>query len=108
MLRAQGDDEQAESALREALAIFGGASDGPGLAGNDARVELADLLGNRGEYAEADELLGESLVLLRASTAPSHFRMLETLEKRFIVQLNQPSVDAGETLRAIYDEAHEF
>jgi len=108
MLRAQGDDEQAESALREALAIFDGAADAPGLAGNDARIELADLLANRGEYAEADELLGEALAILRASPAPSHYRVLETLEKRFIVQIAQPSVDARETLRAIYDEAHEF
>ena len=107
-LRAQGDDEQAESALRAALATFDGASDMPGLASYDARIELADLLGNRGEYAEADELLGESLAILRASPSPARFRILETLERRAIVQLNQPSADTRETLRAIYDETHEF
>ena len=107
-LRAQGDDEQAESALRAALAIFEGASNTPGLASYDARVGLADLLSNRGEYAEADELLGESLALLRASPSPAHFRIIVTLEKRFVVQISQPSVDARETLLAIYDEVHEF
>ena len=107
-LRAQGDDEQAESALRAALATFDGASDTPGLASYHARVELADLLGNRGEYAEADELLGESLAILRASPSPAHFRILERLEQRFVLQISQPSVDARETIREIYDEAQEF
>jgi eukaryotic-like serine/threonine-protein kinase len=107
-LRAQGDDERAESALRAALTILDGASDTPGLAGYDARVELADLLANRGEYAEADALIEESLALLRASPSPAHFRILETLERRAVLQLSQPSADARETLREIYDEAHEF
>ena len=107
-LRAQGDDERAEGALRAALATLQEASDTPGLAGYDARMELADLLGNRGDYAEADGLLGEALAILRASPSPTHFRTLVTLERRAVVQLNQPSGDTRETLRAIYDETHEF
>ena len=111
LLRAQGEDMQGESVLRSALAIFEATdetSGAPGLAGYDARVDLADLLANRGEYQEADELYGASLALLRSSSDPSRFRMLTTLEKRLVVQLNQPSVDASETLREIYEETHEF
>ena len=107
-LRDQGDEEQAESTLRAALAIFDGASDAPGMASYGARIELANLLGNRGEYAEADELLGESLTILRESPTPAHFRILETLEMRAFVQINQPSGNTRETIREIYDETHEF
>lgn len=107
-LRALGDDDEAEAALREALTTLDGASDAPGLAGYRAQVELSDLLGNRGEYMEADALLGESLASLRASPVPAHFKILETLERRVALQLSQPAGDAREALLEMYDEAHEF
>ncbi len=108
VLRAQGEDEQAESALREAIATLDQASDTPGLAAYDARFRLADLLGNRGEYAEAEELLGEALAILRASRAPEHFRILETLEARAVVQMNAGFEGLRETVREAYDETHAF
>ncbi len=107
-LRAGGDDLQAEQALRTALDTFNGSSAGPGVASYEARIELADLLSNRGEYTEADELLQESLQILRAAPNPARFRIIETLEKRLILQMNQPSLDPLETLHSIYGEVHSF
>ncbi|MFT5284116.1 MAG: serine/threonine protein kinase [Planctomycetota bacterium] len=108
LLRAQGDDAQAEATLRNSLAILDATSETPSLAGMKARLELADLLGNRGEYTEADELLGQALVILRASPSPAHFKIIATLEKRSLLQLSQPSADARETVREIYEEIHAF
>jgi serine/threonine protein kinase/tetratricopeptide (TPR) repeat protein len=108
LLRLQGEEVEAESVLRESLALLEGAADAPGLAGYEASVELADLLANRGDYAEADELYGEALVLLRASPSTPRFRILDTLEKRFRLQMNSASEDSIDTLREIYDETHAF
>jgi serine/threonine protein kinase/tetratricopeptide (TPR) repeat protein len=107
-LRANGDDEEAESVLRAALAILEEPSNTSALAGHGVRVELADLLSTRGEYAEADELFGEALEILRASPSPAHFSIIQTLEQRAAVQLNRPSGDVRETVRAMYDEVHQF
>lgn len=107
-LRAKGDDAQAEEALRAALAILDGAHEASGLTGHGARLELADLLGNRGDYQEADELLVDALESLRASPTPPRFKILETLEKRVAMQLNQGSPNISATLREVYDEAHAF
>ena len=108
LLRLRGDEPGAEQALRESLALLEGGAEVDDLASYEARVELADLLSNRGEYTEADELLGESLALLRSSSSPSRLRILQTLEKRFLVQMNASSDEAADTLRAIYDETHEY
>jgi len=107
-LRARGENAKAEDALRAALGIFDGISDAPGLAGYDARVALAELLANRGAYTEADELLGQSLAILAASPTPLHFQTLQVLERRVGVQLAQTSMDATETLQALYDETRAF
>lgn len=107
-LRAQGEDEEAESALRAALDIHADGDTPPGTSGFTARVELADLLSNRGAYAEADQLLSECLEILRASPSPAHFRIIETLERRLYLQINQPAADPLATLHEIYTETHEF
>ena len=107
-LRSQGEDLEAEQALREALSIFDGASEVPVLESFDTRIELSDLLSNRGEYTEARELLEVSLALLQTSPARSHFRIIETLERLAMVQVNQPDADLRETVRQLYDEVHEF
>jgi serine/threonine protein kinase/tetratricopeptide (TPR) repeat protein len=108
ILHAQGDSELAEQSLRESLALFGDATSSPGLEGLDGRLKLADLLTNQGEYAEADELLGEALSMLRASAAPSHWRIITTLEARYVVQINLSTANAGETIREIYSEVNGF
>jgi len=107
-LRSQGEDVEAERALREALSIFDGAAEFPALESFDTRVALADLLSNRGEYTEARELLDDSLAILRTSPSPSRFRIIETLERLAMVQVNQPGADLRETVRQLYDEVHEF
>ena len=108
LLRAVGEEEGAEAALRRAIDLLEGASDAPGLAGYEARMELADLLGGRGDFAEADELLADSLAQLRASPSPSRFQILKTLERRLLAQLSHTSPEAGKTLRALYEESHAF
>ncbi|QDU65225.1 serine/threonine-protein kinase [Engelhardtia mirabilis] len=108
LLRLQGEDDEAEQSLRRSLALLEGASDAPGLAGYEARIELADLLANRGDFAEADALFGEALEQLRAGSSPSGSRILTTLEQRLIVQVNSGSSSAIETLRQIYDETRDF
>ena len=110
-LHARGKDEEAEQAYRGAIAIFARdteANSSHGMGGYEARVRLADLLANRGAYAEADELLGEALDLLRASPSPVHFRIIETLELRTVVQVNRPESKPYETLGELYEEAQLF
>ncbi len=107
-LRAQGDYLEAETALRQSLAIRASSPDASGPASHDARIALAELLRDRGEFAAADELLEESLAALRASPTPAHARIIATLEMRAAVQLNIPTADTRETLRALYAEANGF
>lgn len=107
-LRAQGLDEQAIDALSTSIEIMNEAGNRSSLAGYNARLALADLLGNRGAYLEADRLLGEALAQLEASPASSRFRILETLEKRFQVQLAHPTLDGTETLHELYGVIHEL
>ncbi len=108
VLRAQGKNEAAEPVLRDALAIFDGAAEAPQIAGNEARLALADLLGTRGEYDEADALIGQSLALLRSLPAPPRFEILCSLEKRHLLRMNQPGSNTRETAKEIYEEASAF
>ncbi len=105
--RALGEEKLAEATLRRALAIFD-ARGVPGLVSYQSRIELAELLTNRGEYVEADALLGGVLGLLRESPSPPTFRILTTLEQRYLIQTNQGAVDAGETIHQIYEESRKL
>ena len=67
-----------------------------------------NLLANRGEYAEADEFIAESLAVLRTNPSPTHFRIIQMLEKRVILQSSLSSTDTLATVREIYEETHKF
>ena len=108
LLRLEGRPREAEDELREALSIFEGAPDANTAAAYGACLELAELLGDSGEYAEADRLLGRALDLLRSSPASSRFRVIQTLEQRFLVQLNLSPSEALGTLREVYEETRAF
>jgi len=108
ILRLQGLVPEAEGALREALRILEGSPDAPGLVAHQARLELGDLLANRGDLEAADGLFERALADLRASPAPSRARIIETLERRFRVQLNGAHEGALATVRSIYAEIHAF
>ncbi|MEM7306557.1 MAG: serine/threonine-protein kinase [Planctomycetota bacterium] len=108
LLRVQGAEDEAESELRAALATLAGDAQARGPAVHNARLELADLVGSRGAFDEADAILGEALDALRTASSVSRFRIIEALESRLVVQLNAGSPAAGETLREIYDETHDF
>jgi len=108
LLRLEGRPEEAEVVLREALSVLAEVPDANELAAYGAYVELSELVGDRGDYGEASQLLGEALALLRSSQAPSHFRIIQTLEQQFLAQFNGSSPQAVHTLREIYDETRAF
>lgn len=107
-LRAMGEGNAAEAVLRETLDILGGDGPAHARACYDARLELAELLVNRGEYIEADQLLAEALALLRSDESAPHFKIIRALERRLEGQLAMPGADARGTLLELYQETHAF
>ncbi len=106
--RLLGEEQDAERSLRRALSIFERAEIADGSIGHLARMELADILSTRGENAEADRLMGEALAALRASESTSRLRIIETLELRFLVQLDGHSDSAKDTILEVYEESKAF
>ena len=85
-----GKFDEAHSALTESLRIE---ALRPGQAlsyGCSTRRELAQLLAKRGHYAEADALLEQALVLLRAAPKIQHLQIVTVLEERLILAVSNP------------------
>ena len=95
LLREQGDDEGAEAAAREALAIdlavFGDAH--PQTA--TSLRNLASVLRDRGQYDEAARLYDQALAIRRAALGPDHPRVANLLNSYGQLRVAEGDLDAA-------------
>ncbi len=114
VLGQAGDGDGAIAALQEALRIESLHPASRNLSACNNRRELAKLLSNRGQYAEASRLLEEALRMIKAVAPDQHYERLQLVEEWLRMAYSNPLrgdldpmyIDLVETAQAAFPDGH--